>query len=246
MSLDLVEPNCGDVINYTSNLFAPSRKIYFFSDSPHLLKTIRNCYFNSGSGNRTRNMWNNDKYMLWDHIAKLFCSDLDWGLHQLPKLKVDHIVLKSYSKMKVSLAVQVLQRSRQSSQAPLFIRRSTWNCQAMQNDEWLIRLLECSLHNRASEETKCFASPIPKCRWWAIQLASECISWAFKGLEIISWNKYGWQGTHLFECTNIQWTEGDGHFSCCGYQIFVEWRIWVCINRAILTGWRRKVLWLPE
>ena len=34
--------------------------------------------------------------------------DLDSGLHQLPKLTVDHIALKSYSKMKVSLAVQVL------------------------------------------------------------------------------------------------------------------------------------------
>ena len=105
---DLVEPDCGDVINYTPNLFAPSRNIYFFSDAPHLLKTTRNCLFNSGSGKRTRYMWNNDNYMLWDHIAKLYYSDLDSGLHQLPKLTVDHIVLKSYSKMKVSLAVQVL------------------------------------------------------------------------------------------------------------------------------------------
>ena len=105
---DLVEPDCGDVINYTPNLFAPSRNIYFFSDAPHLLKTTRNCLFNSGSGKRTRYMWNNDNYMLWDHIAKLYYSDLDSGLHQLPKLTVDHIALKSYSKMKVSLAVQVL------------------------------------------------------------------------------------------------------------------------------------------
>ena len=105
---DLVEPDCGDVINYTPNLFAPSRNIYFFSDAPYLLKTTRNCLFNSGSGKHTRYMWNNDNYMLWDHIAKLYYSDLDSGLHQLPKLTVDHIVLKSYSKMKVSLAVQVL------------------------------------------------------------------------------------------------------------------------------------------
>ena len=105
---DLVEPGCGDVINYTPNLFAPSRNIYFFSDAPHLLKTTRNCLFNSGSGKCTWYMWNNDNYMLWDHIAKLYYSDLDSGLHQLPKLTTDHIVLKSYSKMKVSLAVQVL------------------------------------------------------------------------------------------------------------------------------------------
>ena len=105
---ELVEPDGGDVINYTPNLFAPGRNIYFFSNAPHLLKTTRNCLFNSGSGKRTRYMWNNGNYMLWDHIAKLYYSDLDSGLHQLPKLTVDHIVLKSYSKMKVSLAVQVL------------------------------------------------------------------------------------------------------------------------------------------
>ena len=104
---DLVEPD-GEVVNYAPNLFAPSRKIYFFSDAPHLVKTTRNCLFNSGSGKRTCYMWNNEKYMLWEHIAKLYYMDLDSGLHQLPKLTVDHIALKSYSKMKVSLAVQVL------------------------------------------------------------------------------------------------------------------------------------------
>ena len=46
--------------------------------------------------------------MIWDHIAKLYFSDLDSGLHQLPKLTADHIHLSSYSKMKVKLAVQVL------------------------------------------------------------------------------------------------------------------------------------------
>ncbi|CAB4007562.1 Hypothetical predicted protein [Paramuricea clavata] len=104
---DLIEPDV-EVVHYTPNLFAPSRNIYFFSDAPHLLKTTRNCLFNSGSGKRTHSMWNNGKYLLWEHIAKLYYSDLDSGLHHLPKLTVDHIALKSYSKMKVSMAVQVL------------------------------------------------------------------------------------------------------------------------------------------
>ena len=72
------------------------------------MKTTRNCLFSSGSGTCTRYMWNNDKYMLWDHIAKLYYSDLDSGLHQLPKLTTDHILLQSFTKMKVSLAVQVM------------------------------------------------------------------------------------------------------------------------------------------
>ncbi|CAB4010182.1 Transposable element P transposase, partial [Paramuricea clavata] len=104
---NLIEPDV-EVVHYTPNLFVPGRNIYFFSDAPHLLKTTRNCLFNSGSGKRTRSMWNNGKYLLWEHIAKLYNSDLDSGLNQLPKLTVDHIALKSYSKMKVSMAVQVL------------------------------------------------------------------------------------------------------------------------------------------
>ena len=99
------------IVHATVNLFCPSRKIYFFSDAPHLVKTARNCLFNSGSGKRTRNLWNNGKYLLWEHIAKLYFFDLDHGLHQLPKLTVDHIELKSFSKMKVSLAVQVMSKT---------------------------------------------------------------------------------------------------------------------------------------
>ena len=41
-----------DVVYCRTNLFNPARNIYFFSDVPHLLKTARNCPFNSGSGNK--------------------------------------------------------------------------------------------------------------------------------------------------------------------------------------------------
>jgi hypothetical protein len=99
------------IVHATVNLFCPSRKIYFFSDAPHLVKTARNCLFNSGSGKRSRQLWNNEKFLLWEHIAKLYFSDLDCGLHQLPKLSVDHINLKSFSKMKVSLATQVMSKT---------------------------------------------------------------------------------------------------------------------------------------
>ena len=99
------------IVHATVNLFCPSRKKIFFSDAPHLVKTTRNCLFNSGSGKRTRNLWNNGKYLPWEHIAKLYFFDLDHGLHQLPKLTMDHIDLKSFSKMKVHLAVQVMSKT---------------------------------------------------------------------------------------------------------------------------------------
>ena len=106
------ELHADEIVHSTINLFCPSRKIYFFLDAPHLVKTGRNCLFNSGSGKRTRHLWNNDKYLLWEHISKMYFADLDCGLHQLPKLsaRVDRIVLKSYSKMKVKLAVQVMSK----------------------------------------------------------------------------------------------------------------------------------------
>ena len=88
-----------------------SRFIFFFADSPHLLKTARNCLYNSGSGSRSRLMWNDGNYVLFHHIANLFYSDQELALHSLPKLTLDHIVLTSYSKMKVKLATQVLSKS---------------------------------------------------------------------------------------------------------------------------------------
>ena len=104
------EVNC-DVVYKTPNIFAPSRFIFFFADSPHLMKTARNCLYNSGYGSRSRLMWNDGQYLIFQHIADLFYSDQDFSLHTLPKLTLDHIVLTSFSKMKVKLAVQVLSKS---------------------------------------------------------------------------------------------------------------------------------------
>jgi hypothetical protein len=100
-----------DIVYKTLNVFAMSRFIFFFADSPHLLKTARNCLYNSGSGSRSRLMWNDGNYVLFSHIANLFYSDQELALHSLPKLTLDHIVLTSYSKMKVKLATQVLSKS---------------------------------------------------------------------------------------------------------------------------------------
>ena len=100
-----------DVVYKTLNVFATSRFIYFFADSPHLMKTARNCLYSSGSGSCSRYMWNDGKYVLFRHIADLFYSDQEFSLHTLPKLTLDHIILTSYSKMKVKLATQVLSKS---------------------------------------------------------------------------------------------------------------------------------------
>ena len=111
LHIKLAEEIKSDVVYKTLNIFAMTRYIYFFADSPHLMKTTRNCLYNSGSGSRSRYMWNNGNYLLFKHIADLFYNDQDFALHSLPKLTLDHIILTPYSKMKVKLAVQVLSKS---------------------------------------------------------------------------------------------------------------------------------------
>ncbi|CAB4003821.1 Hypothetical predicted protein [Paramuricea clavata] len=105
-----VDQKC-DVVYKTINVFAPSRFIFFFADIPHLMKTARNCLYNSGSGSHSRLMWNDGQYLLFRHIADIFYRDQAVVLHVLLKLTLEHIVLTSFSKMKVKLATQVLSRS---------------------------------------------------------------------------------------------------------------------------------------
>ena len=97
-----------EVTYRTTNLYDPSRFIWFFSDYPHLIKTSRNSLFNSGYGEKfTRHMWNNGKYLEWKHIRDLYALKLS-KLKTPLKLKEEHVNLSSYSKMKVNLAVQTL------------------------------------------------------------------------------------------------------------------------------------------
>ncbi|CAB4002789.1 Transposable element P transposase, partial [Paramuricea clavata] len=97
----------GEKLNNQKVLYKTKGKwIWFFADAPHLLKTARNCLLKSGSGLKSRCMWNNDQFLLWNYISDLYYSDLELGLHQLPKLTIEHIMLTSYSKMRVNLAAQ--------------------------------------------------------------------------------------------------------------------------------------------
>ncbi|XP_028394454.1 uncharacterized protein LOC114518646 [Dendronephthya gigantea] len=84
-----------ELVHATINLFCPSRKIYFFSDAPHLVKTTRNCLL----------------ILEVESEPATYGTMAKHGLHQLPKLTMDHIDLKSFSKMKVSLATQVMSKT---------------------------------------------------------------------------------------------------------------------------------------
>ena len=53
-------------------------------------------------------MWNDGKYLLWQHIARMYFMDAESPLKVLPKITYDHISLTPYSVMRVDLAAQIL------------------------------------------------------------------------------------------------------------------------------------------
>ena len=59
-------------------------------------------------GNHKRLLWNNGHLLMWNHISDIFFTDLEHGLHLLPRITTDHINLTSYSVTRVNLAAQVL------------------------------------------------------------------------------------------------------------------------------------------
>ena len=67
---NLIDQNLNSDLTYRAvNLYAPDRYIWFFSDYCHLLKTARNCLHHSGFGDSfSRLMYNNGKYLIWQHI----------------------------------------------------------------------------------------------------------------------------------------------------------------------------------
>eukprot|EP00794_Sanderia_malayensis_P013209 gene13209-14561_t len=104
-----MDDNSGkEVIYRTVNHFNAGQFIYFFSDTPHLMKTARNNLYHSGHEKSSRLLWNNGSYILWNHISRLYYEDLECGLKLMPKLTNDHINLTPFSTMRVHLAVQVL------------------------------------------------------------------------------------------------------------------------------------------
>ena len=88
----------------TIHFYAPDREIFFFSDVPHLIKTVRNNLFRSGPG-KTMLLWNNRKELLWSHIRRVYDEDVELGRKQ--KLTYHHVNLTNHALMNVKLAAQV-------------------------------------------------------------------------------------------------------------------------------------------
>ena len=105
-----------------STLLHRKREIFFFfSDPPHLAKTVRNCWESRKCSLWVRmcTIWctnvqfctlqYNRKTISWSHLTKFYDRDTapGVGIRMVPKLKFEHISLISFSKMHVDLAAQV-------------------------------------------------------------------------------------------------------------------------------------------
>ncbi|KAL5494478.1 hypothetical protein EMCRGX_G015819 [Ephydatia muelleri] len=67
---------------------------------------MRNCW-------KSRKLWCDGKCILWDHLKELYDSDVKpgMGIRMVPKLKLEHLHLMAFSKMRVDLAAQVFSTS---------------------------------------------------------------------------------------------------------------------------------------
>ena len=94
----------------TINLYARERYVWFFADAPHLMKTTRNCMYNSANG-KSIYIWNYGKYIVWSQISRIAYDESNRGLKLITKITDEHVRLTLYSKINVSLAAQVLSKS---------------------------------------------------------------------------------------------------------------------------------------
>lgn len=106
-------PTISGVVFDTVNKHAPDRLIYFFSDVPHLLKTIRNAFYNSRKKTKNnkkspRLLKKNGQYIVWDSIIRLYLAKKDKVLRKSYKLNAQNVYPDSYTRMKVRPAAEVL------------------------------------------------------------------------------------------------------------------------------------------
>ena len=115
LTYDGAHNSTNEMIYKVPNIYSNNglRYLYFFSDPPHLIKTIRNSWYSS-----KRHLWVRKLYLIlckkyytlvrreeisWKHLEDLYQRDSGpncVGLRMLPKLKYEHVQL-------VDLASQV-------------------------------------------------------------------------------------------------------------------------------------------
>lgn len=115
----MVMNGCSETVSQTNNPFS-NFPLFFLSDPPHLIKKLRNNIYKSGfkenSSRYTRCLLLNSKNILWEHIYSVYLRDKKRHLFSTD-IRSSHVHLDSFSKMRVKLAVQVLNSKVQKDMA---------------------------------------------------------------------------------------------------------------------------------
>ena len=92
MHKHLLSDSDTEILYQTKNIYTKEiRFIYFFSDVPHLMKTIRNCFSILGL-EEGQGTCGNTFFFFYGHIiAHIYHEDLESGLKLVNKLTSDHI-----------------------------------------------------------------------------------------------------------------------------------------------------------
>lgn len=93
-----------DTLNFAS---PEERPLFFLSDVCHLIKTIRNCLYNSGE-NRSRHMEKNGQKLQWKTIVRLYLTFKDTNFRKSFKLNTQNVYPNKFSCMSVRNAALVL------------------------------------------------------------------------------------------------------------------------------------------
>ncbi|KAL4088933.1 hypothetical protein QTP88_024011 [Uroleucon formosanum] len=98
-----ISTNEEDFKNYFENSFDSSRKIFVFSDPPHLMKTIHNRLFEK----KQLRVHPSKPLIKWDHYYTMYKYEENSLTKVCPKLTKHHFELNNLFKMKVKYAVQL-------------------------------------------------------------------------------------------------------------------------------------------
>ncbi|XP_029347311.1 uncharacterized protein LOC115034437 [Acyrthosiphon pisum] len=89
--------------NFFENPYDNDRKVFVFSDVPHLMKTIRNRLHS----NKQLRINSSKQYIKWSDYYSLYLNESTSLLKVCPKLTKHHFELNNFTKMKVKYATQV-------------------------------------------------------------------------------------------------------------------------------------------
>ena len=102
-----------NIVFDTINFCSPERRpLFFISDVCHLLKTLRNSFYNSGEGKKKpRLLTISGQTIQWKTIIMLYLAFKSDTFRKSYKLNAQNVFPNSYSKMKVPYAAQVLSKT---------------------------------------------------------------------------------------------------------------------------------------